>query len=73
MSISVINISAFAAETGSWKHHALGLLIMLVLMAFGLAIAAYLFDLDDVFEGRKINFLVVRSLRLTVAPVNGSR
>ena len=29
-------------------------------MAFGLAVAAFVFDLDDVFEGRKINFLVVR-------------
>ena len=33
---------------------------MLVLMAFGVALAAYIFDLDDFFEGRKINFLVVR-------------
>ena len=35
---------------------------MLVLTAFGLALAAYVFDLDDIFEGRKINFLVVRRL-----------
>ena len=32
---------------------------MLVLLAFGLAIAAYVFDLDDVFEGRKLTFYVV--------------
>ena len=32
---------------------------MLVLMAFGLAVAAYVFDLDDFLEGRKITFFVV--------------